>query len=400
MFYIRGGFSNIRGATPPIQNPNYPNPAGLTADELKTIAKVKSGDDDHPAYTDRQISEAMNAEVVNAIAGDPELWSQSAIVITYDESDGFYDHVPPRILSYGPDGLPLARGVRVPLMLISPYARAHAVSHAEGDHNAVIETINAIFGLPPLSQLPDEAAALKAGDSPAFNAFAPEGFHQKYLGPARHELADHRQPAFRLQPEAPARRGAAVARRIRADAERRAVAPAPLRRPRLRGDRRDAGGSPPGHRRAAAGELQHAAGDAAGLQLRPGACRGCRGRRPRARWRRWRASAPRAAGPTLDRVRAERAIRCGAVARPGLLEQTAQRRPRGCWSTSAARSASPRRDRRSRSAMSVYDFGRELRRQRAPGATTSSSPAAARSSPRSSPASSSPGRRPSTRRSR
>jgi phospholipase C len=47
----------------------------------------------------------------------------------------------------------------------------------------VIETINAIFNLPPLSQLPDEAAALAAGDSPAFNAFGPPGFHQKFLGP-------------------------------------------------------------------------------------------------------------------------------------------------------------------------------------------------------------------------
>ncbi|MFZ1963845.1 MAG: alkaline phosphatase family protein [Roseiarcus sp.] len=183
VFYVRGGFRNIRGATPPIQNPNYPNPKGLSADDLKAIAAAKSGDDDHPGYSDRQISEAMTAEVVNAIAGDPELWSQSAIVIAYDESDGFYDHVPPRILSYGPDGLPLARGVRVPLILISPYARAHATSHAEGDHNAVIETINAVFGLPPLSQLPDEAEALQAGDSPAFNKFGPEGFHQKHLGP-------------------------------------------------------------------------------------------------------------------------------------------------------------------------------------------------------------------------
>jgi phospholipase C len=183
VFYLRGGFKNIRGATPPIQNPRYPNAVGLTADDLKAIAIGKSGDDDHPAYADRQISEAMNAEVVNAIASDPELWRQSAIVITYDESDGFFDHVAPRILSYGPDGLPLARGVRVPLLLISPYARAHVASHAEGDHNAVIETINAIFNLPPLSSLPDEAQALQGGDAPAFNKFGPEGFHQKFLGP-------------------------------------------------------------------------------------------------------------------------------------------------------------------------------------------------------------------------
>jgi phospholipase C len=86
-------------------------------------------------------------------------------------------------LSYGPDGLPLSRGVRVPLLLISPFARTHAVSHVEGDHNAVIQTINSIFGLPSLASLPDEAMALVAGNSAAFNQYAPAGFEQKYLGP-------------------------------------------------------------------------------------------------------------------------------------------------------------------------------------------------------------------------
>jgi phospholipase C len=187
VIYVRGGFYNIENQLPPIQNPNYPDTAGLTPTEIATINAAKSGDDDHPAYSDHQITETMNARVINAIASNPTLWAQSAIVITYDESDGFYDHVPPRILSYGPDNLPLSRGVRIPLILISPYARAGAVAHAEGDHNAVIETINAIFGLTPLSQLPDEAAALKAGNSAAFNQFAqangPANFEQKHLGP-------------------------------------------------------------------------------------------------------------------------------------------------------------------------------------------------------------------------
>jgi len=177
VFYIRGGYTNQQGLTPPITNPNTP------PDEIAAINKAKSGDDDHPSYSDRQISEAMAARAINAIASNPKLWKQSAIIITYDESDGFYDHVPPRILSYGPDGLPLSRGVRVPLLLISPYGRAHAVSHAEGDHNSVIETINAIFGLPPLASLPDEAQALAAGNSSEFNQFGPPGFEQKYLGP-------------------------------------------------------------------------------------------------------------------------------------------------------------------------------------------------------------------------
>jgi phospholipase C len=176
VFYIRGGYTNQMRLLPPL-NDDTP------AEEVAAINAAKVGDDDHPAYTDRQISEAMAAHVINAIAADLELWSQSAIIIMYDESDGFYDHVPPRILSYGPDGLPLSRGVRVPLILISPYSRTHAVSHAEGDHNAIIETINDIFGLPALASLPDEAEALRDGNSPDFNKLGPAGFKQKYLGP-------------------------------------------------------------------------------------------------------------------------------------------------------------------------------------------------------------------------
>ncbi len=190
VIYIRGGYRNIvtPPMTPPIQNPNYPaaNAFAGTATSNSNIAAVnfaKSGDDNHPSYTDHQISEAMAARVINAVAGNRELWEKSAIVITYDESDGYYDHVPPHIQSYGPDGLPLSRGIRVPLILISPYSRAHAVSSAEGDHNAVIETINAIFGLPALASLPDEASALLAGNSPAFNQFGPAGFQQTALGP-------------------------------------------------------------------------------------------------------------------------------------------------------------------------------------------------------------------------
>lgn len=178
VFYIRGGYLNQNKLLPPV----VAN-AQLPASAVAAVQAAKQGDDDHPGYTDRQISEAMAASVINAIAANPTLWSQSAIIVTYDESDGFYDHVPPRILAYGPDGLPLARGVRVPLMLISPYSRTHAVSHVEGDHNAVIQTINAIFGLPALASLPDEAQALVAGNSPAFNQFAPAGFQQQYLGP-------------------------------------------------------------------------------------------------------------------------------------------------------------------------------------------------------------------------
>jgi phospholipase C len=169
-----GGYINIAGDKPYIR-------PGTPGEEVQLIVERMRDDDDHPGYSDHQISEAMTAHAINAIASKPDIWIRSMIVIAYDESDGSYDHVPPRILSYGPDRLPLSRGIRVPLIVIAPYARVHAVSHAEGDHNAVIETINAIFGLPALASLPDEARALAAGSKPAFNG--PNGFVQNYLGP-------------------------------------------------------------------------------------------------------------------------------------------------------------------------------------------------------------------------
>ena len=173
VFYVRGGYQNIQHLTPWVD--------GLGADEARAVTAGFQGDDDHPAYSDSQISEALIAREVNAVARSP-YWGQSAIVITYDESEGDYDHVPPRILSFDPVGLPDSRGPRIPLLVISPYARAHVVSREEGDHNSVIRLINALFGLPALADLPDEAAARKAaGTDHRFDG--PNGTPNADLGP-------------------------------------------------------------------------------------------------------------------------------------------------------------------------------------------------------------------------
>ncbi|MBV9732136.1 MAG: phosphoesterase [Verrucomicrobia bacterium] len=148
VYYIRGGFQNQLGLTP--DNPDT------------AVQKAFVGDDDHPGYSDSQLSEALVATEINAIAASP-YWDQCAIIITYDESEGDYDHVPPDIIAYDPNTLPLSRGPRIPLLVISPFANAHAVSHELGDHNSVIKFINLIFGLTALQDLPDEAAAQKLG---------------------------------------------------------------------------------------------------------------------------------------------------------------------------------------------------------------------------------------------
>ena len=159
VFYIRGGFQNQAGLTPLNSDP--------------TVQADFQGDDDHPGYSDSQLSEALVAREINAIASSP-YWDQSAIIITYDESEGDYDHVPPQIIAIDPNGLALSRGPRIPLLIISPYAKAHAIAHNLGDHNSVIKFINLVFGLTPLQDLPDEQQAQKLGETL---------YHQANLGP-------------------------------------------------------------------------------------------------------------------------------------------------------------------------------------------------------------------------
>ena len=326
VFYIRGGYQNLQGLRTAVNTRSFPSNAkatgGLTDTDVATIQTAKAGDDDHPGYSDHQITEAMNARVINAIAANPTLWAQSAIVVTYDESDGFYDHVPPRILSYGPDGLPLSRGVRVPLLVISPYARTHVVSHAEGDHNAIIETINAIFDLPALSSLPDEAAALAAGNSAAFNEFAdanaPAGFAQAYLGPRDTNSSITDSPAVGLRSAAPPRHGSDAPGHLRDDPGRDGERAAALRHAGLPGDRRRPRRPAAGPLDAAAGELQLAAIDATGLQ-HPGAAI--------ERERHLRAGLAAALAPGIAGHHAEVAVALGPLRRRGSARLLGHERP-------------------------------------------------------------------------
>jgi phospholipase C len=141
VFYVRGGYGNLAGLKPLDPNP--------------TVQANFPGNDDHPGYSDAQISEALLAQEVNAIAASP-YWKHSAIIITYDETDGLYDHqaITPRTLD--PLGFPLDGGPRIPAIVISPFSMAHAVSHQYSEHSSVIKFIDELFNLVPLGDLPDE----------------------------------------------------------------------------------------------------------------------------------------------------------------------------------------------------------------------------------------------------
>jgi phospholipase C len=96
------------------------------------------------------------ASVVNAV-GESKLWDSTAIFVQWDDWGGVYDPVPPPFKDY--DGL----GFRVPLIVISPYAKQNYVSHVQYETASVLRFVEDIFNLPQLSAS-DARATSPAGD--------------------------------------------------------------------------------------------------------------------------------------------------------------------------------------------------------------------------------------------
>ncbi len=163
--YVRGGYGNLDGLVP-----RSPSPA---------VKAAFMGNDDHPGYSDAQISESLLADSINTIA-QSKYWPESVIIITYDETDGLFDHAQPVIRSFDPLGAALDQGPRIPAIVISPYGKVHAVSHEATEHGSIIKFIDELFNLTPLADLPDEAAARTKGESV---------YGQKDLGPSDDKTA-------------------------------------------------------------------------------------------------------------------------------------------------------------------------------------------------------------------
>jgi phospholipase C len=91
------------------------------------------------------------AAIVNAI-GNSSYWSNTAIIVTWDDWGGWYDHVPPpRVISDGESwGSGYVYGLRVPLIVISPYARPAYISHVVHDFGSILRMLEENFGLSPL----------------------------------------------------------------------------------------------------------------------------------------------------------------------------------------------------------------------------------------------------------
>ncbi len=105
---------------------------------------VTGQNSEHPPASTCQ-GENWTVQQLNALMQGPD-WNTAAVFLTWDDFGGFYDHVPPPALdTYG-------LGPRVPLLIISPYARSGHISHTQYEFSSVLKFIEDRFNLTPLTE--------------------------------------------------------------------------------------------------------------------------------------------------------------------------------------------------------------------------------------------------------
>lgn len=107
---------------------------------------------EHPPYS-MCLGENWTVQRINAIMRS-KYWRDTAIVLTWDDFGGTYDHVAP------PHKSPIMFGPRVPAIVISPYARAHAIDHRTYDFNSILRFMEDWLGLPSLTTYDASATSL------------------------------------------------------------------------------------------------------------------------------------------------------------------------------------------------------------------------------------------------
>ena len=101
--------------------------------------------DEHPP-ADITVGMTMQQQLIGALQASPQ-WPRAAYILTYDESGGFFDHVPPKQLdAYG-------LGFRVPTWVVSPLAKPRHLEPKLYEHASVLKLIEKVFGLPTLGSV-------------------------------------------------------------------------------------------------------------------------------------------------------------------------------------------------------------------------------------------------------
>jgi phospholipase C len=117
---------------------------------------------EHPSYTPDYGAHYVNT-VLQTLFSNSELWKNTALFITYDEHDGFFDHqLPPfpetTVTDEYIDGLPIGPGTRVPMLICSPWTRGGYVDSNVYNHTSMLEFLAAWTGVKPANVTPWRAS--------------------------------------------------------------------------------------------------------------------------------------------------------------------------------------------------------------------------------------------------
>jgi phospholipase C len=131
--------------------------------QVTFVDGIDNVEDEHPT-ANVQFGEDWTRNIYEHATAST-LWPGLAIVWTYDEAGGFFDHVPPPnsacVARNVPKDQPFTElGVRIPLAVISPWARAGYVSHVVEEHTAITRFIETVFDLPALTARDANSPAL------------------------------------------------------------------------------------------------------------------------------------------------------------------------------------------------------------------------------------------------
>ncbi|MEO8143747.1 MAG: acid phosphatase [Betaproteobacteria bacterium] len=123
--------------------------AAIDAGTLPQVAFFKPAGryTEHPSYTDVTSGDEHIAMLLERLRRSPQ-WSKMAVIVTYDENGGFWDHVPP---PSGPGwGDRWGPGTRIPAIVVSPYAKRGYVDKTPYDTTSILKFITRRFGLEPM----------------------------------------------------------------------------------------------------------------------------------------------------------------------------------------------------------------------------------------------------------
>jgi acid phosphatase len=123
-----------------------------------TFYKPQGNLNEHSGYANVLSGDQHLADVVSHLQKSPQ-WQHMLIIIAYDENGGIWDHVaPPKGDRWGP-------GSRIPMIIVSPFAKRGFVDHTQYDTTSILRFITRRFALPMLPGLTIRDEALKANGS-------------------------------------------------------------------------------------------------------------------------------------------------------------------------------------------------------------------------------------------